>query len=125
MGANDAGVDHEVLVVAVLGQGVEDPLPDSRLRPPGVPAVDVLPAAETLRQVAPRNTGTVAVEHGFDEESVVPGGGAAGPLATGQQVADGMPLVVTKAVAMVRQRQTPRTGWDPTRATQPNNGYIK
>lgn len=62
-------------------------------------AVDVLPVAESLGQVAPRNARAVAVEHGLDKQTVVPGGDADGALATGQEVAKGVPLVIAKGIA--------------------------
>src|SRR5215211_6422586 len=64
--------------------------------------VDLLPGAEPLRQVAPGNAGTVAIEHGLHEQAVVLGGHAHMPGATGQQVPDPLPLIVAQGVAAHR-----------------------
>ena len=47
--------------------------------------MDLLPGAESLRQIAPGNAGTVAIEHGLHEQAVIPGGHAHVPGAAGQQ----------------------------------------
>ena len=60
MSAHDGAVDHSVFVVGVLGQKLEDPLPDARLCPAAEAAVHVLPVAEALRQIAPGNAGALA-----------------------------------------------------------------
>ena len=44
--------------------------------PAAEPPVGVLPVAKPFRQVAPRNSGAVAVEHCFDESAIVVGGDA-------------------------------------------------
>ena len=46
------------------------------LGPAAEPAVGVLPVAKAFRQVAPRNSGAVAIEHRFDESAVVLSGDA-------------------------------------------------
>ena len=79
--------------------------------------VDVLPTAETLRQVAPGDSGAVSKEDGIDEEAVVAGGGAAGALTSWQEGLDGGSLVVGQSVSasghererLEREMRSPRT----------------
>ncbi|KGE51419.1 hypothetical protein GW15_0214985 [Xanthomonas axonopodis pv. vasculorum] len=60
-----------------------------------MPSVDHPEVAKALRQVAPRETGSVAVEHGLDEQPVVLGGYANMPSSAGEQIADVIPLIVS------------------------------
>ena len=50
MGANDGAVDHQVEVVAILGQCGEDPISDAGLRPSAETGMDALPDPVTLRR---------------------------------------------------------------------------
>lgn len=84
MRADDGRIDHGVLVVGVIRQFREEPFPDPRLGRARVPAVDVLPAAEAFGEIAPGDSGPVAVDDGFHEEAVVAGGDADGAVAAGQ-----------------------------------------
>jgi len=44
--------------------------------------MDCLPGAEALGQVAPWDAGSIAVDHGIDEQTIVPGGRANMTLAS-------------------------------------------
>jgi hypothetical protein len=70
------------------------------LGPTAEPLVGVLPIAKPLRQVAPRNSGAVAVEHRFDESAVVVGGDAHITGLAGQQVLDSLSLVIAKCISV-------------------------
>jgi hypothetical protein len=67
MSAHDGAVDHRVFVVGIRGQVAEKPFPNARLGPSAEASVHVLPIPEALRQVTPRNAGTIAVEYRLDE----------------------------------------------------------
>src|SRR6516164_8116033 len=67
-----------------------------RLKPP----VRVVPVAKPFRQIAPRNSGAVAVEHRFDESAIVVGGDADITGFAGQQVPDWLPLVIAKCISV-------------------------
>ena len=71
MGAHAGAVDHRVFGVGVFGQVLEHTLPDAGLGPAAMAAVDVLPVAEPLGQVAPGNPRPVAIQHRLDEQPVV------------------------------------------------------
>ena len=72
VGSHNSRVDHRVLVVGVLGQDVEHPLPHATFGPAAVPRMHHPEVAETLRQVAPRDARPVALQHRLDEQAVVP-----------------------------------------------------
>jgi hypothetical protein len=71
MGTHDGAVDHRIFIVRVLGEASEHPLPDTGHRPAAETAMHVLPVTEAFRQVAPRDAGTVTIQHRLDEQAVV------------------------------------------------------
>src|SRR6516225_1785863 len=56
--------------------------------------------ATAFRQIAPRNSGAVAVERRFDESAIVVGGAADITGFAGQQVLDSLPLVIAKCISV-------------------------
>ncbi len=56
------------------GQVFKHPPPYPVFGPAAEPSMGVLPATKALGQVAPRNSGAIAVEDGFDEPTIVLGG---------------------------------------------------
>jgi hypothetical protein len=74
VGPHDDAVDHRMFIVGIGGQVLEHALPDPVVGPATEPPMRVLPVAEALRQVAPRNPGAVAIENRFDEATIVAGG---------------------------------------------------
>ena len=70
--AHNGGVDHHVFVVVIARQLLENALENPALRPPAESLINDFPIAETLGQIAPRNPGSISVENGFDELSVIP-----------------------------------------------------
>ena len=64
------------MVVVISGKMLEQSLPNRSLGPMAEPPVGVFPVTQALRQVAPGNAGTVAVENRFDKAAVVVGGDA-------------------------------------------------
>ena len=55
--------------------------------------------AETGRQIPPRNTCTVAVQHGVHEQSIVFCSGSGLSCLTGQQILDALPLGIKERVS--------------------------
>src|SRR6516162_8123576 len=102
VGAHDGAVNHRIFVVRVGGQVLEEALPHSFIGPAAEPPVGVLPVAKPFRQIAPRNSGTVAVEHRFDESAIVVGGDADITGFAGQPVLDSLPLVIAKCISVHR-----------------------
>jgi hypothetical protein len=102
MRTHNGAVEHRVFVVGIGRQMLEDPLPDPGFGPPAEPPVHVFPVAETLRQIAPRDAGAIAIQDRLDEQAVVRRGHADMFLPPRQQVFDPVPLVVAQCVAAHR-----------------------
>jgi hypothetical protein len=94
MSAHDSGVDHHVFVVVIAGQQLENALENLALGPSAEALVDDLPIPETLRQVAPRDTRPISVQHRINEQSIVGRGAADMALASRQKILDPIPLIV-------------------------------
>jgi hypothetical protein len=99
MRPNDRAVDHRILVIGIGRQMLEDLLPDAGLSPAAEPLVGILPVAEALRQIAPGDPGSVAIEHRLDESTVVFGRHADMASPAWEQVLDPFPLVVTQSIS--------------------------
>lgn len=65
--AHDGGIYHGVFIVGVLGQMLENSLPDSARGPAAEPRMHHAEVAEPLRQIPPRNPSSIAVKHRFDK----------------------------------------------------------
>jgi hypothetical protein len=94
MRAHDGGVEHHVFVVVIARQQLENTLENTALRPPAEALMDDLPIAETLREIAPRNAGSISVENGFHEQPIVRRCAPDMAFAAGQKILDPIPLVV-------------------------------
>jgi|GEM_PF-2510404 len=90
----DGGIDHGVLVVGILGQRLENALPDAARAPARVARMNHAEIAEAFRQVPPRNAGTVALQHRFDKQAIVRCRSASMAFSTGEPILDPLPLVV-------------------------------
>src|SRR6516164_10419 len=53
VGSDEGGIEHQVLVLRVIDESREHPLPDARLRPAREARVDALPFAVSLGQLVP------------------------------------------------------------------------
>jgi hypothetical protein len=102
MSAHNGAVDHRVLVVGSLGQMLKDAVPDTGFGPAGKATVHVFEVPEALRQVAPGDTGAIAVEHSIDKQTVVRSGHANRTGPTRQQVLDPVPLIIAESVSAHR-----------------------
>jgi hypothetical protein len=81
---------------------LKDAVPSSAFGPAGKAAVHVFEVAEALRQVAPGDTGAVAVEYGVDKQTVVRSGYANRTGPTRQQVLGPVQLVIAESVSAHR-----------------------
>lgn len=97
MGSHDRAVDHREFVVGIDRQQCKDTGPDSTFGPAAVPSVRVVPITEILREVAPGDAGTIAVEYGIHEKTVVRGGYPNCPHPPGQSVLDPVPLIIAES----------------------------
>jgi hypothetical protein len=95
---NNRAVDHRVFVVGVGGQMLKDALPHPGLGPAAEPSVRVLPIAKALGQIAPGNSGAVAIQNRFDEAPIILSGGANMPDSSRQQVLYPLPLLVAQVI---------------------------
>ena len=77
---------------------LENPLPHARLGPTAEAAMDSDSVAEALRQIPPWEARTEAIQHGLDEQTIVPGRHAHMAYPARQQVVNTLPLIVAKAI---------------------------
>ena len=99
VGSDDGRVDHGVLVVRIPGQHLQDAPPHAPFAPARVAQMHHPEVPETLGQVTPGYSCTIAVQHGLDEQPVVFGGHTHVTGTPGQQVLDAIPLIVSKGVS--------------------------
>src|SRR6266852_7877896 len=102
MGTHNGAVNHCIFIVGVSGEVLENLLPDTGFGPSAEALMHVLPIAEALRQITPRHTGAITIQHRLDEQSVVRRRHAHMTLLPRQQVPDTLPLIVTHPIASHR-----------------------
>ena len=102
MGAHDGGIERHILVIAIFRQSLEDTLENAALTPPAKARVDILPIAEALRKITPRNASAIALEHGLDKEAVVRRGSANVAFTAGKKILDPFPLIISQSIATHR-----------------------
>src|SRR5713101_1782937 len=71
MRPDNGAVDHGVFVVGISGQVLKNALPNPVLGPAAEAPMGVVPAPQSLWQVAPRNSGAVSIQNRFDESAIV------------------------------------------------------
>ena len=84
VGAHDGRIDHRVLVVRILRQGLEHPLPYAAATPARVARMHDAEIAKALGQIPPRDACAVAVQHRVREQPVVLCSGSGLPALAGQ-----------------------------------------
>jgi hypothetical protein len=94
VGTNNGGIDHHVFVVVVARQSFENTVENPALRPPAEALMNDFPITETLRQITPRNAGSVAVENRFHEQPIVRRSAPHMTFAPGKKILDPFPLIV-------------------------------
>jgi hypothetical protein len=100
MSAHDGSIDHHVFVIVIACQQLENALENAALRPPTEALVHDLPVAETRRQVTPRDSRSIPVKNGFDEQPVVRCIAANMAFTAGQKILYPLPLVVSQSKAL-------------------------
>ena len=92
--ADNGGIDHHVFVVVIARQHLENALENPALRPPTEALVDDFPIPETLREITPRNAGSISVKNRFDEQSIICRRASDMAFPAGKKILDPVPLVV-------------------------------
>lgn len=69
-------VDEDVFEIGIIGQVLENPVPDALLRPAPEAGVDGEPFAEFLRQITPGCAGPRNPQNRLDKPAIVVRGGA-------------------------------------------------
>src|ERR1700758_246551 len=73
---DESSVDEDIFEIRVLAERLENPLPDSLLRPAPEARIDSEPLAERFRQITPRRARARNPKNRFDKEPVVTSGAA-------------------------------------------------
>lgn len=68
---DEHAIDKDIFEIRILAERLENPLPDSLLRPAREARIDGEPLAERFRQIAPRRTRARNPKNRFDKEPVV------------------------------------------------------
>src|SRR5690349_13551244 len=76
VGANDGGIDDQVLEIRIVGHGLEDAPPNTLLAPPAEAPEHAVPVAEHLRQITPGRARSNDPKHALDKHPVVATGRA-------------------------------------------------
>src|SRR3954466_527922 len=71
MRPHDRGIDHQILVASILGEGAEDPLPDAGGSPTCESFMHGFILAVALRQITPPRPGAQGPEHAVDKAPIV------------------------------------------------------
>src|ERR1700693_547314 len=100
MSPHDGSVNHHVFVVVITCQQLKNALENAALRPSAKALVHDLPVAEPRRQITPRNTSSISVENGFDEQPIVRRSATDMAFTAGQKILDPLPLVVSQSKAL-------------------------
>src|SRR5262245_38509515 len=100
VGTNQRGVEHEVFVLAVFGENVEDAFPDAALGPAGEAGVDALPFSVSLQQIMPVRARAQHPQDTVDEQTIVLGSAARIAGLAREQAFDPPPLCVGQLVPL-------------------------
>src|SRR5258708_17016358 len=99
MSTHDGRIDHRVFVVGVLGQMLEDPLPNAGLGPAGKARMNRFPVSEALRQVPPGHAGPISAQNCLTEQTLVCRGHAHMAQAPRPTILESVPFVGLQSVA--------------------------
>src|SRR5690348_81776 len=97
---HNGAVEHRVFVVGVGSQVFKQAQPHALLGRAAEAPMSLLPVAESLRQVAPGNSGAVSVKDGLNESAIITGGYADISRFSGEQVLDSCPLIIAKRISV-------------------------
>ena len=90
----DGAVDQDVFEVWRVSQNVEQPFPDTCVRPAAEPCMHSIPLAEHLRQVAPAGRVTSHPQDRIHEQPIVDAAASSGPSSARKMTFDPFPLLV-------------------------------
>jgi hypothetical protein len=98
--ADQGGVEHQILILAILGENLEDALPGAVLGPACEAGMHALPLAVSRRQVMPMRAGTQHPKNGVDEQAIIASRPAGIAHLAGKQRLDPLPLRVREFVPL-------------------------
>src|SRR5687768_16437167 len=96
VGANDGGVDDQILEVLIVRHRREDTPPHLLAAPPAEPPEGAVPRSEHLRQVTPRRSRPDHPQHRLHEHPIVTARRTARPLIPDDVPRHPLPLIVAK-----------------------------
>lgn len=99
MGANDGGVNEQLLKICITGEGAGHAFPNTGIPPTREADVGAMPVAEFGRQVAPRYAGTHDPENRLDEKTIVFRGATRIAGFTRQQMFNATPLIISQQLS--------------------------
>jgi hypothetical protein len=102
MGADDRGVDHQVLSVRVAGQVIQYTIENAALAPSAEALVRAFPRTKMRRQIAPGNARPIAIENRVDEKPIVWRRAADMPLTPGKKILNPLPLIIPQSISIHR-----------------------
>src|SRR5260370_16583706 len=94
VGTNNGGIDHHVFVVGVARQCLENAVENPALCPSAEALMNDFPITETFREITPRNSGSISVENGFDEQAIVCRSAPHMAFPPGKKILDPFPLII-------------------------------
>ena len=92
--SHDGGIDHDVLKIWVLDQGLEKTLPNTFARPTIEAHEYAVPQAECWGQIAPRSARAQNPQHRIDKQPIVLAVATFVALLTRNQIRDTLPLCI-------------------------------
>src|SRR5208282_5755194 len=93
-------VDHQILVLAVSHQLLENPLPDAAARPANEALVHAFVLAIMLGKIVPACSGTQDPKHSVHKQTVVGSGAAYMLFAARKKARNPFPLQITQLIAV-------------------------
>lgn len=87
-------IQVRIVVISIVTQGREVPLPDPALGPAVEPLVDAFPLSVPFRQLPPGTPGALAIQHRLNEHPIIRCRPANMPDAPRQHVRNPRPLVI-------------------------------
>jgi len=94
MGANDGGVNEQLLEVCIAREGAGHAFPNAGISPTRETNVGAMPVAELGRQIAPRYAGAHDPKNSLDEKTIIFRGAARITGFPRQQMFNATPLVI-------------------------------
>lgn len=104
---HNRAVHHRVCVIRCGSQPLENCFPNAFVRPPAQSRVHRLPKPTSLRQISPRHTCAVTIQHRLDKQPMVFGRHAHGLCSSGQKTCNACPLVVSHSITSCHRAAPP------------------